>query len=134
MSAYYRRISDPTDIRDLADVMPGWLLNNNPKASAWEPCAPPTAPETPAPTYTAEGWLEQQGYGGARPTTLLYLKLQLAAANKTSAKLAAAQAWLDSIIFVGAQDPDAQHADLPAAPHTFAEVVQEALAQLAGGA
>ena len=29
-------------------------------------------------------------------------------------------------------NPDAQHADLPAAPFAFAEVVQEALAQLTG--
>lgn len=86
-----------------------------------------------ADTWTAEGWLDAQGYGGARPTTLLYLKLQLQAANKTSAKLTAAQSWLDGIISIGAQDPDAQHADLPAAPFAFAEVVQDALAQLTGG-
>ena len=82
---------------------------------------------------TAEGHLEAQGYGGARPTTLLYLKLQLQGANKSSTKLAAAQAWLDGIIAVGAQDPDAQHDDLPAAPFAFAEVVQDALATLQGG-
>lgn len=90
----------------------------------------PAPPAPLVPTYTAEGWLEQQGFGGARPTTLLYLKLQLQASGKTSAKLAAAQAWLDGIIAIGAQDPDAQHADLPAAPFGFAEVVQEALAAL----
>ena len=133
MSQYYRRINDPSDIRDLSDVMPGWLASNNPKANAWEPCEPPVEPEPPAPTFTAEGWLDAQGYGGARPTTLLYLKLQLQGANKSSTKLAAAQAWLDGIIFVGAQNPDAQHADLPAAPYGFAETCQEALAQLTGG-
>ena len=98
----------------------------------WQVSEPPVVEDMP-PTFTAEGWLESQGYGGARSTTLLYLKLQLQSAGKTSTKLAAAQAWLDGIIAVGAADPDAQHAGLPAAPFGFAEVCQEALATLQGG-
>lgn len=84
----------------------------------------------PAPTFTAEQWLENQGYQNQRPTNCLYLKLQLAAAGKSSAKLDAVETWMNHVIFVGAQDPDATHSDLPAAPFTFAETSQEALAVL----
>ena len=116
------------------------IITNGPATTMgeWADEASFRASEPPARTWaepsgapcTAEGWLDAQGYGGARPTTLLYLKLQLQGANKSSTKLAAAQAWLDGIIFVGAQNPEAQHADLPAAPFAFAEVVQEALTAL----
>jgi len=95
----------------------------------WQVFTPEPEPVA-APTYTAEQWIDAQGYGGARSTTCLYLRLQLQAAGKDSPKLAASQAWLDSIIAAAAMNPDAQHADLPAAPFPFAEVAQEALAQL----
>mgnify|MGYP003594256462 CR=1 FL=1 len=86
------------------------------------------------PSLTTEQWLDAQGYGGQRPTNCLYHRLQLTAAGKGSAKLDAVEVWMNQIIAVGAQDPDAQHADLPAAPYTFAETSQEAIAALAGGA
>ena len=87
---------------------------------------------TPEPTYTADEWVDAQGFTGKRPTTLLYLKLQLDAAGKSSAKLAAVQAWLDNMIVAGVTDPDTKRSDFSASPWTFEQASQEALAVLAG--
>jgi hypothetical protein len=63
---------------------------------------------------------------------LLYLKLQLDAAGKSSPKLAAVQAWLDGMIIAGVTAPDEKRSDYPAAPFSFEAASQEALAVLAG--
>ena len=86
----------------------------------------------PAPTYTAAEWVDQQQFTGNRTTTMLYLKLQLDAAGKTSAKLAAVQAWLDGMIVDGVTAPDERRSDWQASPWTFEQASQEALAVLAG--
>jgi hypothetical protein len=78
----------------------------------------------PAIAYTAEEWTAQQGYGGNRPTTLLYQKLRLDASAKSSPKLVAVQAWLDGMIASGLA-PAASN--LPAAPHSFEETLTETL-------
>ena len=83
-------------------------------------------------TYTAAEWVDQQKFDGNRPTTLLYLKLQLDAASKTSPKLAAVQGWLDQMILAGVTAPDERRSDWSAAPYLFEEASQEALAVLAG--
>jgi len=85
---------------------------------------------TPAPTFTADQWVDSQGFDGKRPTTLLYLKLQLDAAGKSSPKLAAVQAWLDSMIVAGVTNPEEQRSDWSSAPWTFEQASQEALAAL----
>jgi hypothetical protein len=87
---------------------------------------------TPPPTQTAEEWVSQQKFDGNRPTTLLYLKLQLDAAGKSSPKLAAVQGWLDGMIIAGVTSPDEKRSDYPAAPYSFEAASQEALAVLAG--
>jgi hypothetical protein len=84
----------------------------------------------PAPTFTAAEWVDQQGYAGNRSTTMLYLKLQLDAAGKTSPKLAAVQAWLDQLIVAGVTAPDERRSDWPASPWAFEEASAEALAIL----
>jgi len=76
------------------------------------------------PTYTAEEWTAQQGYGGNRPTTLLYQKLRLDASAKSSPKLNAVQAWLDGMIALGLA-PAASN--WPTAPHSFEETLTETL-------
>jgi len=86
--------------------------------------------ELPAPTFTADQWVDAQGFDGKRPTTLLYLKLQLDAAQKTSPKLAAVQAWLDGMIVAGVANPTEQRSDWSAAPYGFQEASGEALAVL----
>jgi hypothetical protein len=82
----------------------------------------------PAPTYTAEEWTAKEGYGGNRPTTLLYQKLRLDAAAKSSPKLVEVQAWLDSMIASGLA-PAASN--WPAAPHSFEDCLTETLGLLA---
>ena len=84
----------------------------------------------PAPVFTAEEWVAQ-GFAGQRPTTLLYLKLQLDAAQKSSPKLSAVQQWLDGMIAAGVTNPDEQRSDWPQAPWTFEAASQEALGVLA---
>jgi hypothetical protein len=86
----------------------------------------------PLPTFTADEWVDAQGFYGKRPTTLLYLKLQLDAAQKTSLKLAAVQGWLDAMIVAGVTAPDEKRGDYPAAPFSFEESSAQALSVLAG--
>ena len=84
----------------------------------------------PAPTYTAAEWVDQQGFAGNRSTTMLYLKLKLDGASKSSLKLTAVQAWLDGMIVAGVTAPDERRSDYPAAPYTFEEASAEALSTL----
>ena len=93
-------------------------------------------PPPPVPyveTFTADAWVDHCGFEGKRPTTCLYLLLQLQAAGKSSPKLAAVQQWLDSMIVAGVTAPDEQRADFPQPPYQFAEASQEALQVLAVG-
>ena len=142
MPNLYYRISDPSDVRDLSDQVAAWVAAGNPKADDW--AVQPAAPSAdavwqdgawivpPVPTYTAEEWVSQQRFDGNRPTTLLYLKLQLDAAGKSSPKLAAVQGWLDRMIIAGVTSPDDKRSDYPAAPFSFEAASQEALVALAG--
>lgn len=84
----------------------------------------------PAPTFTADQWVDAQGYDGKRPTTCLYLLLQLQAAGKSSPKLAAVQAWMDGMIAAGVTNPNEARSDWPVAPYSFQEASGEALAVL----
>jgi hypothetical protein len=95
----------------------------------WEVFTPEPVVEVP-PTYTADEWVDAQGFAGKRPTTLLYLKLKLDAAQLTSAKLAAVQGWLDAMIVAGVTAPDDKRSDYPVAPFSFEEASGEALQTL----
>lgn len=97
----------------------------------WEVFTPEPVVEVP-PTYTAAEWVDAQGFAGNRSTTMLYLKLQLDAAQKTSAKLAAVQGWLDGMIVAGVTAPDQKQSAWPVAPYSFEAASQEALSVLAG--
>jgi hypothetical protein len=137
----YYRISDPNDVRDLSEQMAAWVAAGNPKADAW--AEQPAAPSVnavwtngewivpPAPTYTAAEWVDAQGFAGNRSTTMLYLKLKLDAAGKTSPKLASVQQWLDGMIVAGVTQPDLKRGDWDASPYAFEEASGEALAILA---
>jgi hypothetical protein len=140
MNLYYR-ISDPSDVRDLGEQMAAWVAAGNPKADAWaEQPAAPSADAVwtngewvvpPVATFTAPEWVDAQQFSGNRTTTMLYLKLQLDAAGKSSPKLAAVQAWLDGMIVAGVTQPEERRSDWPAAPYSFEEASGEALAILA---
>ena len=120
------------------ETLAAWAANNNPKANDYALLPPkPSADATwgqgqwiqpSAPVYTAEEWTDSQGYGGNRPTTLLYQKLRLDAASKSSPKLNAVQAWLDGMIASGLA-PAA--INWPAAPHSFEDCLSETLGLLA---
>ena len=117
----------------LADL----VAAGNPKAAQWQ--AAPAKPsedavwsngqwvQPAAPVFTAEEWTDSQGYGGNRSTTLLYQKLRLDAAAKSSPKLNAVQGWLDGMIASGLA-PAASN--WPAAPHSFEDCLTETLAVL----
>jgi hypothetical protein len=142
MPNLYYRISDPNDVRELGEQMAAWELADNPKRFDWAvQSAPPSVDAVwtdgawivpPLPTFTADEWVDAQGFAGKRPTTLLYLKLKLDAAQLTSAKLAAVQGWLDAMIVAGVTAPDEKRNDYPAAPYLFEEASTEALSVLAG--
>ena len=84
----------------------------------------------PPPTFTADQWVDAQGFGGKRPTTCLYLLLQLQAAGNSSPKLAAVQSWMDGMIAEGVMNENEARGDWSAAPWSFAEASGEALAML----
>jgi hypothetical protein len=86
--------------------------------------------EVEPPTFTATEWVDAQQFSGNRTTTMLYLKLQLDAAGKTSAKLAAVQGWLDQMIVAGVTQPEERRSDWPASPWSFEEASGEAVAVL----
>ncbi len=119
------------------ETLAGWAANNNPKAADYAPLPPKPSDDavwqdgqwiTPAaPVYTAEERTDSQGYGGNRSTTLLYQKLRLDAAAKSSPKLVEVQAWLDSMIASGLA-PAASN--WPAAPHSFEDTLTETLTTL----
>jgi hypothetical protein len=92
----------------------------------WEVFTPEPVVEVP-PTFTAAEWVDAQGFAGNRSTTMLYLKLQLDAAGKTSPKLASVQAWLDGMIVAGVTQPEEQRSDWPASPYSFEEASTQAL-------
>jgi len=131
----YYRISDPNDVRDLGEQMAAWELAENPKRFDW--AVQPAAPSDdavwadgawsvpPAPTFTAEAWLEQVGLSGNRQPTLLYLRQ----AGAVSAKLDATEAYLNTILAIFAQDPSPR-SDWPAPSFTFEETVSEAVSSL----
>jgi hypothetical protein len=96
----------------------------------WEVFTPEPVVEVP-PTFTATEWVDAQGFSGNRTTTMLYLKLKLDAAGKSSPKLAAVQGWLDQMIVAGVTQPDLKRGDWDASPHAFEEASGEALAILA---
>lgn len=92
-------------------------------------------PPPPVPfvqTYTAAEWVDEQKFTGNRTTTMLYLKLQLDAAGKSSAKLAAVQAWLDGMIVAGVTAPDERRTAeaWTSSPWTFEEASADALSVL----
>jgi hypothetical protein len=95
----------------------------------WEIYTPEPVVEVP-PTYTATEWVDAQGFAGNRSTTMLYLKLKLDAAGKSSPKLGSVQGWLDQLIVAGVTEPDLKRGDWPASPYSFEEASAQALAAL----
>lgn len=83
----------------------------------------------PPEVFSAEQWLDEQGVGGSRQPTLLYLKQSLMAAGKTSPLLNSLEQYLQTILALYVTDP-APRADWPLPPTSFEAAVQEAMQQL----
>jgi hypothetical protein len=84
---------------------------------------------TPPPTQTAEEHLASVGLAGDRQPTLLYLRLNLQAAGKTSPELDQLEAYLSGILSIFAADPSPRN-DWPQPPITFEAAVQSAMSAL----
>lgn len=120
------------------ETLAAWAANGNPKANDYAPLPPKPSEDatwgngewiTPAAqSYTAEEWTDSQGFGGNRSTTLLYQKMRLDAAGKSSPKLVEVQAWLDGMIASGLAPASS---NWPAAPHSFEDTLTETLTVLA---
>lgn len=82
------------------------------------------------PFVTALEHLESVGLGSNYQPTLLYLRLNLAAANKSCSELTAIESYLQGILTIFAQDQNPRNDwDMP--PFTFDAVVIAAMAELA---
>lgn len=110
----------------------GWIeisqpsYNSNVETCIWENGQWVLQPIIPS-YYTAEEWLDVEGFQDKRPTVCLYLKLQLDSANKVSPKLIAVQQWMDNIITQGVFNPEEKRNDWQKSPYNFSEAIQEAL-------
>lgn len=73
----------------------------------------------------SDNHLADCGFGGNRPTLLVYLRGLLDATGATSAKADAVRDWLNAIIFTAALQPDQIENVLTPPPYAFAEVATE---------
>jgi hypothetical protein len=83
----------------------------------------------PAPSYSAGDWLELVGLGAGQQPTLIYLKMQLQAAGKTSAKLTALEGYLNQVLGLYAAD-QSPRCDWQQPPFGYHETVAECMAAL----
>lgn len=137
----YYNITTNELIRIAPETLAAWAANGNPKANDYAPLPPKPSDyatwgdgqwvQPPAPTYTAEDWLANQGYTPLRLLTCLDLEAKLRAAGAASPTLAAVRQWLDALTLAAAAAPDQQRPDWPSAPHPFETVLAATLAILA---
>jgi hypothetical protein len=139
LNLHYRQ-SDPADLRDLPQsLLDDWAAAGNPKLAEWLPAPAKPAEDAVweqgawiiplAPTYTANEWLEKEGYGPTQLITLLDLQGKLIAAGKASQKLNSVRAWTDGILASFVQD-ESPRSDWGSAPFAFSETVIDAFQQL----
>jgi hypothetical protein len=83
----------------------------------------------PSPKYSAGEWLEIVGIGASQQPTLIYLKLQLQAAGKTSSKLTILENYLNQILGIYASDP-IPRCDWQYPPVDYQETVAECVSLL----
>jgi len=138
MPNYYNKTNfERKDIaQELIDL---WVETSNPKLGEYELTPPAPSPNAvwengqwviPAPaTYTAEAWLNKEGYGPTQLVTLLDLYAELTSAAKVSPKLDAVKAWTNAILAEYVQSNQPKE-DWGAAPFGFNETVIDAFQQL----
>jgi hypothetical protein len=118
-----------------------WVETSNPKLGEYELTPPQPTPDAtwgpgywiiPAPaTYTANAWLEKEGYGPTQLVTLLDLTAQLQVAGKVSPKLDAVRLWTNMILAEYVQNNQPKE-DWGIPPFSFSETVTEAFNILNG--
>ena len=140
MPNYYNKTNfERKDIaQELIDL---WTETSNPKLGEYELTPPQPTPDAtwgpgywiiPAPaTYTANAWLEKEGYGPTQLVTLLDLTAQLQVAGKVSPKLDAVKLWTNMILAEYVQS-DTPKEDWGIPPFSFSETVTEAFNILNG--
>jgi hypothetical protein len=79
--------------------------------------------------YTAGEWLEKHGLDGNNQPTLIYLKLQLQAAGKSSTKLTALEQFMQQVLAQFAAN-NTSRGDWPNPPHGYEETVADCMAVL----
>jgi hypothetical protein len=109
----------------LTDAEATGLLSN---VLAWDPATLSLIP-TPRPYVTAIEHLETVGLGSNYQPTLIYLRINLTAANKSCPELDALESYLQGVLAIFAQDQSPRN-DWPFPPITFEAVVVAAMAQL----
>jgi hypothetical protein len=140
MPNYYNKTNfERKDIaQELIDL---WVETSNPKLGEYELTPPQPTPDAtwgpgywiiPAPaTYTANAWLDKEGYGPTQLVTLLDLTAQLQAAGKVSPKLDAVRLWTNMILAEYVQNNQPKE-DWGIPPFSFSETVTEAFNILNG--
>jgi len=82
--------------------------------------------QQPKPLYTAGEWLDLVGVGSSQQPTLIYLKMKLQAAGKTSAKINALETYLQQVLGEYAAD-NSPRCDWGQPPVTYYDAVKEAM-------
>jgi hypothetical protein len=82
--------------------------------------------QQPKPSYSAGEWLDMVGIGSSQQPTLIYLKMKLQAAGKTSAKINALETYLQQVLGEYAAD-NSPRCDWGQPPVTYYDAVKEAM-------
>jgi hypothetical protein len=138
MPNYYNK--NTFEIQEISEeTYNAWIENNNPKANVYS-----LVPEKPSedsiwnngtwvaptpPSYSANEWLEKEGYNSVVLVTLLDLETKLKESNKTSGKLTSVRNWINSILSQYIQDSSPK-SDWNDAPYNVQETVSEAFGEL----
>ena len=140
----YYRLTDPLDVRDLADQMAAWVDAGNPKQNDW--AVQPAAPSAdavwadgawivpPVATFTAEEIVSQY-FSPYQIAALSRLEMALLQANKPlGPQMSAAKTWLESVMLGWAVNPVAAPAEAFGVPSvSFEAASAEAVAGLQSG-
>jgi hypothetical protein len=136
MSNYYR-ITDPNDVRDLAEQMAAWELADNPKRHDWAvQSAAPSADAVwqdgawvlqPVATYSPEQWTSMH-FSPMQVSALQRFEFALLQAGKPlGTNMTALKSWMERML-VASVDPTPR--TFPVPPCSYEDAASEAVAGL----